>query len=56
MELASRLAGDPELARVTVRSLRLELGPPPVAWPAAVELERGPQAWSRQRLKERDKP
>jgi enoyl-CoA hydratase len=53
LQLASWLASDPELARVTVRTMRLELGPPPMAWPAAVELERGPQAWSRERLKDR---
>jgi enoyl-CoA hydratase len=52
-ELARRAARDPELARVTVRTMRLELGPPIVPWPAAVELERGPQGWSRQRLHER---
>jgi enoyl-CoA hydratase len=53
--LASRVAADPELARVTARSLRLELGPPNISWPAAVELERGPQLWSRQRLQERSR-
>jgi enoyl-CoA hydratase len=52
-ELALRVAADPELARVTIRSMRLELGPPVMAWPAAVEMERGPQAWSRQRLASR---
>jgi enoyl-CoA hydratase len=55
-EYALRAAKDPELARVTTRSMRLELGPPLLPWPAAVELERGPQLWSRQRLPERSAP
>jgi enoyl-CoA hydratase len=54
LELAQRVASDPELARVTIRSMRLELGPPAVAWPTAVEIERGPQLWSRQRLQQAD--
>ena len=53
-ELAQRVALDPELARVIIRSMRLELGPPAVAWPTAVEIERGPQLWSRQRLQQTD--
>ena len=53
LELATRVAADPELARLTIRTLRLELGPPGVPWPAAVEMERGPQSWSRQRLQDK---
>ncbi len=47
--LATRAAADPELARRTARSLRTELGPPALPWPAALELERGPQMWSLRR-------
>jgi len=47
--LATRAAADPELARRTARSLRCELGPPALPWPAALELERGPQMWSLRR-------
>jgi enoyl-CoA hydratase len=47
--LAARAAADPELARRTARSLRFELGPPALPWPAALELERGPQMWSLRR-------
>jgi len=47
--LAARAAADPELARRTARSLRTELGPPALPWPAALELERGPQMWSLRR-------
>ena len=47
--LATRAAADPELARRTARSLRMELGPPPLPWPAALELERASQMWSMRR-------
>lgn len=47
--LAARAAKDPELARRTARSLRTELGPPPLPWPAALELERASQMWSLRR-------
>ena len=47
--LAARPAGDPELARRTARSLRTELGPPGLPWPAALELERASQMWSMRR-------
>lgn len=47
--LAARAAADPELARRTARSLRTELGPPPLPWPAALELERASQMWSMRR-------
>ncbi|HYP47179.1 MAG TPA: enoyl-CoA hydratase-related protein [Thermoleophilaceae bacterium] len=47
--LAARPAADPELARRTARSLRAELGPPALPWPAALELERASQMWSMRR-------
>jgi enoyl-CoA hydratase len=47
--LAARAAGDPELARRTAASLRTVLGPPPIPWPAALELERASQMWSMRR-------
>ena len=47
--LAARAAADPELARRTARSLRTELGPPQLPWPAALELERASQMWSLRR-------
>ena len=47
--LAARAGADPELARRTARSLRTELGPPPLPWPAALELERASQMWSMRR-------
>jgi enoyl-CoA hydratase len=50
--LAQLVARDPELARRATHSFRTELGPPPVSWDAALELERGVQMWS---LRRRDK-
>jgi enoyl-CoA hydratase len=54
MELAGIAGADPELARAILNSMRLELGPPGVSWPAALEMERAAQAWSlrRRALKE----
>jgi len=49
IELAARAAADPELARRTAASLRTVLGPPPIPWPAALELERASQMWSMRR-------
>ena len=49
VELASRAGADPELARRTAASLRTVLGPPPLPWPAALELERASQMWSMRR-------
>jgi enoyl-CoA hydratase len=43
LELAARAAQNVTLARATTRTLRLELGPPPMAWPDAVEVERHAQ-------------
>lgn len=50
---ALELAVDPGLSRQMVRSMRLELGPPQLPWPAAVELERGAQMWSFRRSQQR---
>jgi enoyl-CoA hydratase len=50
-ELARHAGHDPELAWATVRSIRLELGPPPISWPAALETERAAQMWSLRRKK-----
>ena len=49
IEIASTVAGDPELARATVRSFRLELGPPAATWAVALEAEKAPQMWSLRR-------
>jgi enoyl-CoA hydratase len=49
LELAHRPARDPELARATVRSFRLELGPPAIPWAASLEVERAIQMWSLRR-------
>ena len=52
LELARGVAGDPELARAAVRSLRLELGPPATSWPVALEAEKAVQMWSLRRKAE----
>ncbi len=52
-ELARRVARDPQLAREMVSSLRLELGPPPISWAAALQVEATAQAWSLRRLEGR---
>ncbi len=49
LALAARAGADPALARLTARSLRSELGPPALPWPAALELERPSQMWSMRR-------
>lgn len=49
MDMARKAAVDPELARATARSLRIELGPPAIAWPAALEVEKAVQMWSLRR-------
>jgi len=51
-ELAGKAGDDPELARRTVGSFRLELGPPALSWHAALELELGSQMWSLRRRHE----
>ncbi len=52
-EIAAQVAADPQLARSTVRSMRLELGPPAMSAAAALELERGQQMWSLRRQGDR---
>jgi enoyl-CoA hydratase len=49
MEIALRIAVDPELARATAASLKMELGPPAIPWSAALEVERATQMWSLRR-------
>ena len=48
-ELAEGPAADPALARRVARSLRAELGPPALPWPAALDMERASQMWSMRR-------
>jgi enoyl-CoA hydratase len=48
-ELAARAGRDPDLARMTVRSFRNELGPPMVPWPVALDAERASQMWTLRR-------
>lgn len=50
MELASRVAANPPVARRAAQSMRNELGPPAVPWEVAAEAERGLQLWSAHRL------
>lgn len=47
--MAARPANDPDLARRTAASMRMELGPPAMTWPAALQLERPEQMWSMRR-------
>jgi enoyl-CoA hydratase len=49
IEMAKRAAADPELARAAARSMRIELGPPAIPWPAALEVEKATQMWSLRR-------
>jgi enoyl-CoA hydratase len=49
VDLAGRAGADPAHARRTAASLRTVLGPPPLPWPAALELERASQMWSMRR-------
>lgn len=49
MTLAARPGADPDLARRTAASMRMELGPPAMTWPAALQLERPEQMWSMRR-------
>jgi enoyl-CoA hydratase len=44
--LAQRAGSDPELARVAIRSARMQSGPPALPWAASIELERAAQMWS----------
>lgn len=52
LELAAGVARDPDLARATVRSFRLELGPPRVPWAVGLEAEKAAQMWSLRRRKD----
>jgi enoyl-CoA hydratase/carnithine racemase len=54
LELARRIAHDPELARAAVGTFRRELGPPGVPWDVAVQVERPVQMWSMRRAAQRD--
>jgi enoyl-CoA hydratase len=49
VELASRVARDPLLARRVVRSFRLETDGAPLPWATALEVERGVQLWTQNR-------
>ena len=46
LELAANVAASPLLARRAARSFRLEVGPPALAWEAALQLEQPVQMWS----------
>jgi len=52
LELAGRVARDPELARVAVASFRTETGPPQLGWDVASQFERPAQMWSMRRSAE----
>lgn len=52
-ELAQRIAADPEMARATAKSMRLELGPPAIPWPVALAAETATQMWSLRRAHDR---
>lgn len=49
LELASRPAKDPDLARAAVRSFRTELDGSGMSWEAAMHFERATQMWSQRR-------
>ena len=49
LELATRVAQDPALARLTVANFRKEIGPPGVSWEIATQFERPAQMWSMRR-------
>lgn len=49
IELASRIAGDPVLARRVAKTFRIESDPSPLTWAAALEVERGVQIWTQAR-------
>jgi len=46
LELAARVGRRPALARATVRSFRLSVGPTALPWPVALETERASQLWA----------
>lgn len=49
LELATLVAEDARLARATVRSFRLAVGPPLATWPIGLEAEKAAQMWSLRR-------
>ncbi|MBA3525150.1 MAG: enoyl-CoA hydratase/isomerase family protein [Geodermatophilaceae bacterium] len=49
LELAARVAADPDLARIAIANFRLETGPPQLSWEAAGQFERPSQMWSMRR-------
>jgi enoyl-CoA hydratase len=49
LDLARRVAADPELARVAVQNFRKETGPPHQTWETAMQFERPAQMWSMRR-------
>ncbi|MPQ98643.1 enoyl-CoA hydratase/isomerase family protein [Modestobacter sp. I12A-02628] len=49
LELAGRVARDPELARLATANFRKETGPPHVSWEIATQFERPSQMWSMRR-------
>jgi enoyl-CoA hydratase len=49
LELAARVAADPELARLATKNFRRETGPPHVTWEVATQFERPSQMWSMRR-------
>jgi enoyl-CoA hydratase/carnithine racemase len=49
LELARRVAADPELARVAVGNFRREVGDGAVSWEVATQFERPAQMWSMRR-------
>ena len=54
-EMAARVSKDPLLARRVKRSFQIETAGEFLAWPAALEVERGVQMWSQERrLKTRE--
>jgi enoyl-CoA hydratase len=55
VEIASKIASDPELARAAATSFRMELGPPAIPWVSAIEAEKGVQMWSLRRRQQRDR-
>lgn len=53
LELAGRVARDPELARTAVANFRRETGPPQLSWEIAMQVERPAQMWSMRRAAQR---
>ncbi|MDI6912488.1 enoyl-CoA hydratase-related protein [Nocardioides sp.] len=53
IELAKVVAADPDLARATAATFRLEAGPPALSWEAGLAVERATQMWTFRRRGER---